>query len=258
MHEVQEDGSLVELSHASGGDWGGTQVDEAFKQHLIKIVGGNVMRKFSKDSTSEYVDMFREFETKKRSSSDNKEAKVKMKIPVKLLEIFEDETGETVKEAIKQADFDKKLSWVADKLTLKRPLFEGLFSKAIDNTIEHALNILQQPECANTEVIVMIGEFSTCVILQERVKEAFADKRVLIPNYDADLAVLKGAVLYGHNPNVIKSRKSKFTYGVSTNRVFRHGDPEDKKITIGNKNDCKDIFDLHVHKGSTLKEDDAR
>ena len=34
-----EDANLKELHKASGGAWGGTKVDEAFRQFIIKLVG---------------------------------------------------------------------------------------------------------------------------------------------------------------------------------------------------------------------------
>lgn len=59
VHEVQPNLSLKELYKASGGAWGGTQVDEAYKQLLIKIVGASIMMEFSRTHTADYVDMFR-------------------------------------------------------------------------------------------------------------------------------------------------------------------------------------------------------
>lgn len=39
VHEVMVGGTLRELHKASGGAWGGTKVDESFRQFLIKLVG---------------------------------------------------------------------------------------------------------------------------------------------------------------------------------------------------------------------------
>jgi hypothetical protein len=45
-HQKDADGKLRELQKASGGAWGGTRVDEAFNQLLIKIVGAAQFRNF--------------------------------------------------------------------------------------------------------------------------------------------------------------------------------------------------------------------
>lgn len=42
VHEVMDGGKLNELHKASGGAWGGTKVDESFRQFIIKLVGKNV------------------------------------------------------------------------------------------------------------------------------------------------------------------------------------------------------------------------
>jgi hypothetical protein len=43
VHEVMEDAKLKELHKASGGAWGGTKVDEAFRQFIIKLVGKELL-----------------------------------------------------------------------------------------------------------------------------------------------------------------------------------------------------------------------
>jgi hypothetical protein len=53
---VQEDKSLKELYKASGGAWGGIQVDEAFKQMVIKITGSNVYFNFCDKNAADFVE----------------------------------------------------------------------------------------------------------------------------------------------------------------------------------------------------------
>jgi hypothetical protein len=50
----------------------------------------------------------------------------------------------------------------------------------------------------------------------------FPSQRVIVPE-DSGLSVLKGAVLFGHKPDFISSRISRFTYGV---KVAEKYDPE--------------------------------
>jgi hypothetical protein len=39
VHEIKSNGRLKELCHASGGDCGGTSIDNAFIQMIVKILG---------------------------------------------------------------------------------------------------------------------------------------------------------------------------------------------------------------------------
>jgi molecular chaperone DnaK (HSP70) len=48
----------------------------------------------------------------------------------------------------------------------------------------------------NISIVVVVGGFAECPLLKEELKKRYS-KFVKIPN-EADLAVLKGAVMYGH------------------------------------------------------------
>jgi hypothetical protein len=72
--------------------------------------------------------------------------------------------------------------------------------------------------------------------------------RIINPD-DCSLAVLKGAVLFGHDPKAITSRISKFTYGIVINQIFKEGfHPENKRQRYRGVDICDDIFDIHLRK----------
>uniref|UniRef100_K1RWH3 Heat shock 70 kDa protein 12A n=1 Tax=Magallana gigas TaxID=29159 RepID=K1RWH3_MAGGI len=88
--------------------------------------------------------------------------------------------------------------------------------------------------------------------LQERIKNSFPKYTVVIPQ-GCGLAVLKGAVLYGHDPDIIAARVVKYTYGVGTNtRFIKDKHPESKKKLINGIEYCTDKFDIHVNKGTLV------
>lgn len=257
VHQVQEDKSLKELYKASGGAWGGTQVDEAFKQMIIKITGSSVYSNFCDKNAADFVDMFREFELKKRGFS-GKEKLMTIKIPVSLKETFEEDTEESIQDVLSQSSYSGKMKWTGDKLRINSNLFATLFDVATKNIVEHLNNLLKDPEVEGTKNIIMVGGFSESSIIQAKVKEGFPDMTVIIPA-EAGLSVLKGAVIFGHIPRTISSRKAKYTYGLETMTKFvkgRHSD--DKKYSEGDEVKCKDIFSVHVEKGETLKIDEVQ
>lgn len=90
-------------------------------------------------------------------------------------------------------------------------------------------------------------------MLQTAIREAFKSKNVIIPQ-EAGLAVLKGAVLCGHEPQKISGRVCRYTYGVE---VFDEFDktihPQFKKVMINNKEQCKDIFYIYVRVGQIIE-----
>ncbi|KAJ8298343.1 hypothetical protein KUTeg_024874 [Tegillarca granosa] len=258
VHEVAENDHLRELHKASGGAWGGTQVDESFRQMLVRIVGGPVWNKFCSRHTGDFVDMFREFETKKRNINEATTGKVTMKIPVTFAEQFQEETEEDIKEVIEQTNFSGKISWFSDKTRINADLFKNLFEEASQNIVVHLRELLSTKEVKDTKTILMVGGFSESPILQSRIRREFPDMRVIIPP-DAGLAVLKGAVLFGYDPKTIEERIAKYTYGIATTDHF---DPKkhdaSKKKNINGRDMCSDVFHKHVTKGQVLRIDEVQ
>ena len=70
--------------------------------------------------------------------------------------------------------------------------------------------------------------------------------RVIIPQ-DTSLAILRGAVLFGLNPTVVRVRKSALTYGVGVLNEFDHTiHPRSKLVEKGGQQWCTDVFDTFV------------
>lgn len=67
---MQEDKTLAELLPASGGEWGGTNVDEAYRQFLEDIFEESVMETFKSDpdNISDYIEFWQNFEVKKKEN----------------------------------------------------------------------------------------------------------------------------------------------------------------------------------------------
>ncbi|XP_052793927.1 heat shock 70 kDa protein 12A-like [Mya arenaria] len=114
------------------------------------------------------------------------------------------------------------------------------------------LNILSLPVNRGVEAILMVGGFSESPMLQHAVSTEFGAVKRIVPQ-EASLAVLKGAVIFGHYPSAIKERISKLTYGVETSKLFdeiKH-DATKKKYYEG-KARCRNVFEKHVEIGQKL------
>lgn len=91
-------------------------------------------------------------------------------------------------------------------------------------------------------MLLLVGGFSESAILQHAIRTEFPDKRIIIPE-DAGLSVLKGAVLFGHNPDYISSRVMRYTYGFRTVEMFNHNiHDEAKLVMIDGQERCNDNF----------------
>lgn len=254
IQRVRGDGDLEEVFQASGGAWGGTKVDESFLQLLIKIVGNPVMQTFKVKHTGDELELFREFETKKRTITPDCSSRVTLRIPMQLSETYEEEYGETLKGTIKQTSYKGQLNWTGDKLRVEPDVIRDMFKLSAESIVTHIKELLQKPECRNVSTLLMVGGFSECVIIQNAIKSNFPDKRIIIPE-DAGLAVVKGAVLFGYDPFIIKSRKAQYSYGIATSRNFRRGDPDSKRSVVRGMDKCCDVFSKHVTINDTMAVD---
>ncbi|XP_053391495.1 heat shock 70 kDa protein 12A-like [Mercenaria mercenaria] len=69
----------------------------------------------------------------------------------------------------------------------------------------------------------------------------------------ASSTILKGALVYGHNPKSVSERILRCTYGVKTTNAFESGKhPESKRKAYDIGDRCEDIFKVHVEKNQVV------
>ncbi|XP_061194704.1 heat shock 70 kDa protein 12A-like [Saccostrea echinata] len=251
IQEVTEDGKLQEIDRAQGGDWGGIYVDAQFKEMLEEIVSKPIFEAFRMRFTGDYIDLFRFFESKKREKATSK--KVRMQVPQSFLSISDGD----INTLTQTKGLGEYVTWKRDKIFIEQKKYEKFFNHVIDKIVFKVEEMLISETALGTDVILMVGGFSECDLLQRRIRESFPSCKVVIPP-DCGLAVLKGAVIFGHDPKMIAARVVKYTYGVGTNTTFIEGKhPESKRTVKNGKVYCKDKFDIHVRKGDTIHVDET-
>ncbi|OWF52451.1 heat shock 70 kDa protein 12A-like [Mizuhopecten yessoensis] len=255
VHEVQDDLRLKELYMANGGEWGGTMVDSEFIKLLSEILGDNVVENFKKNNQADFLDLQRTFEAKKRTISSTKEAKITFILPISLLDTFNQINPKlNLTEKIKaNSKFHKNLTWKMDKMRLNAELAKELFSKSVKRIVDHVIDLLHKPEIEHVQAILLVGGYSECPLLQEAITKEFPKKRLVIPQ-EAGLAVLKGAVVNGHELEAVTERISRLTYGVGTNMPFNPGTHEEsRKFKDDDGKDlCRGCFCAHVRYGESV------
>lgn len=237
VHEVLPDNRVKELYTASGGCWGGNTVNKAFIALIAKLVGEDTFEQFKKEHTEDYLDLQRAFEVKKRTIKPDQTDSLKIKIPVALLDLYSKKTRPS-----NAPEFSGKVELKRDKGVFDLELIKSLFTQSTENIIKHIETVLAKKETEGTSTILMVGGYSESPMLYEAVKGRFLPKLNVITQHDAGLAVLKGAVIFGHDRNVIKTRVSRFTYGLNwfenwnsldKLRSHKRHEPFDKVIEVG-------------------------
>ena len=97
--------------------------------------------------------------------------------------------------------------------------FQSFFAGAMSSIIEHVKNIFKDPRCQNLTGVLLVGGFAESDMVTESLRKSFPDTKFIVPS-EAGLSVVKGAVLYGHEPEIICARTCRYTYGTEVARPF--------------------------------------
>lgn len=210
---------------------------------LVKVFGSPIMKKIKEKDPSAYLDLFREFESVKRTITPAKDSKVNITIPFVSLDAqCKKVLGENLVDVVESSPYRNLITVRGDKMRVDADLMRSLFQPTIDSIISLMRDILRNKGASEVSQLLLVGGFSECMLIQDAVKRNFRKKKVIIPE-EAGLSVLKGAVLFGHRPEYLRSRIMRLSYGVETRRVF---DPNihDRKYRIESETPpkCEKIF----------------
>ena len=248
VHEVEEGGTLTELYRASGGPYGGIYVDKEYLKIYDTIFGEGSVDQLKHEDMEEYLILIREFETKKRLVTSDYD----LHFSSKLSACFHEKFSNAVKmEKVQSSYLKDKVSFVKDKLKLSPSLMKSFFKESLDNIVIHVENILRIIQ--GVDMIFLVGGYAESPLVQERFRKDFASYNIINPQ-DSSLIVMKGGVLFGHNPMFISARILRFSYGSAIHGSFdpeKH--PEDKQyIDKNGMKRCRDIFDMLIKRNTKV------
>ncbi|KAH3717970.1 heat shock 70 kDa protein 12A-like [Dreissena polymorpha] len=201
------------IQKASGGPWGGTCVDKNFIAFLETTFAKHNFAEFQKNELCDYFDLLQSFETKKRSKSDSS---FYLRIPMSLNTSINSKTKTklfTFRKAKKQNPIER------DKLPIDSSTFVSWFAEPTDMLIMHIKKQCLSTELNDLRTVMLVGGFAESTFVQEKIRRELPEIRLVVPE-DAGLAVLKGAVIYGHNPSLVASRIMPYTYGIECLKLF--------------------------------------
>ncbi|CAC5380207.1 unnamed protein product [Mytilus coruscus] len=254
VHEKVSNENLKELCSATGNDCGGTSVDERFFQMFVDMLGRPLMNALKEEEPSSYLDLFREFETVKRVIEPGKTTKVNINIPYASLDkCCKNHLNKDLDSAVSASKYAKKITLKGDKIRIDPEIIKDIFKPTIESIISLMKEIFERAPSFDVTQILLVGGFSECVLVQDAIKRAFPDKRIINPD-EAGLSVLKGACLFGHKPDYITSRVMRFTYGTGISLPFdaKIHDMEHLVTEEDGEQFCDGLFDVIVRKNDTV------
>lgn len=254
VHQKLSKGKLKELCRASGGDCGGTSVDNSFYQIFVKLFGAPLLNAMKREEPSAYLDIFREFEAVKRTVGKEQVDGIRMSIPRAVLDAMcKKHLGEDIEAIIASSPYKDKMEVRYDKMKINVELIKGLFDETAQKIMHIISDVLLEVVSREISVILLVGGFSECRIIQDSIRANFPKKRVVVPE-DAGLAVLKGAVLFGHKPLNIVSRVVRYTYGIENIKPFN---PEvhdrGRRTLMDGEEVCRHLFRVYIQIGAAVE-----
>ena len=254
-HRTLKGGKIEEILPASGGPWGGIYVDRQFAHLLEDIFGKDFLNRYKSAHPEGWFQLISSFETTKKPFNGADQKSLRVAMPWSFGDFHsEHKGGKSIKNSV-QAYNHPDISFTNGTIVIQYKTAKQMFSQMLGHITTHVKALLKDPKLATCMYIFMVGGFSESRLLQDQIKRNFEknDTKVLIPS-EAQLAVLKGAVLFGHFPTEITTRIARLSYGCDVSKRF---DPEIHDTNKMYKTDdgskwCIDIFQTLVKQGDTI------
>ena len=242
-------GNLKQLSPPSGGAYGSMNIND----YLIKIVEETFTKEKIENLIKNRYDLWKitldSIEKKKKELRGDESDANNYKIDIRLENVCEPGYfgwifGKKCNKKISYGivEYDNKYLYIPKDMMKKILLLN------INKIINHIQKLII--DFPNIDLLVLTGGFSKCNILKEEIKKNFNyPYKELI---DPEVSIMRGAAIYGIEPNQIVSRKSPYTIGTMkyTQRI------KGSECRNRYKDRCE-YFDLFIRKGEDIKNNEA-
>ena len=242
---------LIEEYPPIGGDYGGNYINEAFiKTFITEIFGEENVNKLQNDIKNEDWDDFeRKIEELKKSFSENESCNLKLDCNIfedELIDMKLDDYISKYNSKNHKYQISKDKRWV---LSFPSQIFSDItkeIAKKIFLKIEEIYNNV------HTGYIIFTGAGSKNNNISHWLYEFAKEKNIKIEiktPIQPEVAILKGAVLFGLKKSTIRKRKSKYTIGVKISQHWDENKHRNKGIKKYNKlkgYECSNLFSKFI------------
>ncbi|XP_053731732.1 heat shock 70 kDa protein 12A isoform X1 [Synchiropus splendidus] len=238
---------LTVPSAPSGGPYGSLGIDYEFEKLLCKIFGQDFIDQFKVKRPAAWVDLMIAFESRKRAAAPDRTNPLNINLPFSFIDYYKKFRGHSVEHALRKSNVDF-VKWSSQGMLRMSPdAMNSLFKPTIDHIIQHLNELFDKPEVSQIKFLFLVGGFAESPLLQQAVQNMLQGRsRIIIP-HDVGLTILKGAVLFGLDPSIIKVRRSPLTYGVGVlNRFVEGKHPPAKLLVKDGTRWCTDVFDTFI------------
>ena len=174
-------------------------MDQAFEDLLIGMFNKRVYDRFVKESSDDWIELWRTFEGKKKTCGNGD---VIIRNIASLFDFYKEEIGSEFKDTLEDSVYSSRIKVRGGgKLQIDNSTMKGLFARSIESTLAHVKSKLEDDNAVGINTVLMVGGFSDAAVLQEAFKHEFDSHINIVIPKDATSSVLRGAVIYGPRRN---------------------------------------------------------
>ncbi|GBB88696.1 hypothetical protein RclHR1_15260006 [Rhizophagus clarus] len=254
---------LGEVTERTGGFYGSTFIDRAFKNYLRRKLGKDAIDSFEKEQYGQLQYIVQEFceNAKLPFTGDDTSFNYELDLEdfIVLLEDY-----------VSDGDVKKELENDENLIKFDYEAIKSMFDPIVENIITLIRNQLNnsREKGSTPSIMFLVGGFSESNYLQKRIKDEFRDhvNNISVPQ-SPTAAISRGAAMYGLSlfsgvdlgakkaKGVIGSRVLKHTYGVDVLRPWDPRDPQDR-VGLSIFGPSTLYFNAIAKRGTVAKVDD--
>lgn len=209
----------------------------------------DVVDKYKMENKSDWQQMLINFEKVKRAlNPQNRSQSVNVPLSFEFIMSYQNATKNNITQLSHRG-----VTFANGNLRFPYEIMKHLFNPVVNGIVGHVKELLAKDELKHVSLVLLVGGFGESPVLQVAVKEALQCYdlviKLLVPP-EASLCVMKGAVLFGHDPGDIAERVSRKVYGLEMMNPYDPLVHYDKKKTqaFDSVTYAKDVFCKWVDK----------
>lgn len=227
---------------------------------LKRIFGEDFILLFQRDYPNDWQKIMNDFEIQKRAERGIDSDEISIVLPYNFVNSYSKVIGtdDNINENLRLYYTQGEVSLGGGYLYVDLSILEQFYQPVVEKTIDMVKSILQKDKLSDVKTLFLVGGFSQAFPIRKAIVEAFPDFEVLTPR-EGELAIMKGAVMFAQNPNLLNARVMAKTYGIDINEQFnpdKH--PIDKRTSIEGIDFCEDVFDALVKENEEIKVGEKR
>ena len=260
---LQEIPKHIRVVHPpTGNDYGGSRVNREFRVFLDTLVSDNGFKHFLSTSddavnaknTAHLNELLNEnFERQKKIFGEKEDtsdtSKLSIELPYEFLEIYYSDLTAGIADR-----GEGRVQLVGQDLRISCELMDRFF-EPIKNGIVRCISQTLKEVDEQIEKLYLVSGFGGCKYIARAIQDHFksTNLKYIVPIEPA-YAVVRGAVLYKQNLEVIESRKVDATYGIACSGTFIEGlhDPKHGRVNDDGELKCHSLFSTVVERGDVV------